>query len=147
MKLYQSNSASSERSRGFTLLELMTVVAILSVLTTVAVPAFVRQMRRGHTVEAVEGLDKIAAGAKVYFHNHEAFPASSASWVPAMDHPTACANHAGQIPAAGAEFDVDRGNRCSLSNPTVFDIDTAGHTWVRAALRLTKKALHTLLAI
>ena len=52
---------------GFTLIELMIVVAIIGILAAVAIPAFVKYMRKSKTVEAIEALDKIKAGAKSYY--------------------------------------------------------------------------------
>lgn len=53
--------------RGFTLIELMIVVAILSILATVAVPAFIKYMRRAKTTEAINSLDKMYKGAAAYY--------------------------------------------------------------------------------
>ena len=56
------------RSRkGFTLIELMIVVAILAILAVVAVPAFIKYMRRAKTTEAIDELDKIYKGAAIYY--------------------------------------------------------------------------------
>ena len=56
-----------QRRGGFTLIELMIVVAILSILAVVAVPAFIKYMRRAKTIEALDQLDKIHKGAASYF--------------------------------------------------------------------------------
>ncbi|MCK5798787.1 MAG: type II secretion system protein, partial [Deltaproteobacteria bacterium] len=56
-----------KRAGGFTLIELMIVVAIIGILAAVAIPAFVKYIRKAKTVEATEGLDKLKAGAKSYF--------------------------------------------------------------------------------
>ena len=60
--------------RGFTLIELMIVVAILAILAVVAVPAFIKYMRRAKTTEAIDELDKITKGAAYYYaaaHIHD----------------------------------------------------------------------------
>lgn len=54
-------------SKGFTLIELMIVVAILAILAVVAVPAFIKYMRRAKTTEAIDELDKIYKGASFYY--------------------------------------------------------------------------------
>ena len=58
---------SKRRRGGFTLIELMIVVAILAILAVVAVPAFIKYMRRAKTLEALDQLDKIHKGAASYF--------------------------------------------------------------------------------
>ena len=55
------------KTAGFTLIELMIVVAIIGILAAVAVPAFIKYVRRAKTVEATESLDKIKIGAREYF--------------------------------------------------------------------------------
>lgn len=54
-------------NKGFTLIELMIVVAILAILAVVAVPAFIKYMRRAKTTEAIDEIDKIYKGAALYY--------------------------------------------------------------------------------
>jgi len=54
-------------AKGFTLIELMIVVAILAILAVVAVPAFIKYMRRAKTTEAIDEIDKIVKGASFYY--------------------------------------------------------------------------------
>jgi type IV pilus assembly protein PilA len=53
--------------RGFTLIELMIVVAILGILAAVAIPAFINYMRRAKTSEATLNVDRIFEGGIAYF--------------------------------------------------------------------------------
>jgi prepilin-type N-terminal cleavage/methylation domain-containing protein len=54
-------------ARGFTLIELMIVVAIIAILSVVAVPAFIKYMRKAKSSEAVDMLDKIYKGGATYY--------------------------------------------------------------------------------
>ena len=80
---------------GFTLVELMIVVAIIGILAAIAVPAFTRYIRKSRTAEALSHLSKEWAGSLVYYEaDHmtigghvltKEFPGPSAAWVSAQD--------------------------------------------------------------
>jgi type IV pilus assembly protein PilA len=55
------------RQRGFTLLELMIVVAIVGILAAVAVPSFMRYIAKSKTTEARGQLEKMYNGARTYY--------------------------------------------------------------------------------
>lgn len=49
-------SIQPPRQRGFTLIELMIVVAIVGILSAIAYPSYVEYVRKGHRAEARTGL-------------------------------------------------------------------------------------------
>lgn len=53
--------------KGFTLIELMIVVAILGILAAIAIPAFLRYIKRTKTSEAALNVRKMFDGAVVFF--------------------------------------------------------------------------------
>lgn len=58
--------------KGFTLIELMIVVAIIGILAAVAIPAFMKYIRRSKTVEATMNVRKLYDSSVAYFEAEHA---------------------------------------------------------------------------
>jgi type IV pilus assembly protein PilA len=68
------------RKSGFTLIELMIVVAIIGILAAVAIPAFINYMKRAKTAEATVNLKSIVEGAVSWYDGHNRYlPATVAA--------------------------------------------------------------------
>src|SRR5690349_20277587 len=65
-------SFSRRASRGFTLIELMIVVAIIGILAAVAIPAFMKYIRRSKTAEATMNVRKMFDSSVSYYNEEHA---------------------------------------------------------------------------
>ncbi|MBN1253883.1 MAG: pilin [Deltaproteobacteria bacterium] len=69
------NRARSKK--GFTLIELMIVVAIIGVLAAIAIPAYRDYIRRARMSEVLSAVDAIATGANEYHSTLGFFPSQT----------------------------------------------------------------------
>jgi prepilin-type N-terminal cleavage/methylation domain-containing protein len=80
----------NKKNSGFTLVELMIVVAIIGIISAIAIPAFTKYIRKSRTAEVAGFLNKEWAGSVTYYMTDfsagpatvlpRQFPGPSAAW-------------------------------------------------------------------
>jgi type IV pilus assembly protein PilA len=106
------NKIRSAGAKGFTLIELMIVVAIIGILAAVAIPAFMKYIRRSKTVEATMNIRKLFDSSVSYY---EAEHSTTAGVILAKQFPTSV----GPSPGAKGFCCGKPGDKCAPS-PTSF---------------------------
>lgn len=61
------------RSRGFTLIELMIAIAIVAILSAIALPSYTEYVRRGRVTEATAGLSAMRVRMEQYFQDNRTY--------------------------------------------------------------------------
>ena len=81
--------------RGFTIIEVCIVVAIIGILATVAIPLFLGQIKKSKLTEVNLVIDKARKDVSVYYANRTNMPPSSTGFMPPVD---ACSTGTGKTP-------------------------------------------------
>ena len=75
----------SEAERGFTLIEMMIVVAIIAILVAILVPNFIRARAQAQTAACEANLKEIATILELYQTDHQQYPSGANTAVTTAD--------------------------------------------------------------
>ncbi len=113
------------KNAGFTLIELMVVVAIVGILASIAIPAYSKYIQRGDLVEATQALSQYRVQMEQYYQDNHTYANGGACGVAApalVNFVLTCASaNAGQTytatttanaagPVANFTYTIDQSN-------------------------------------
>jgi type II secretion system protein G len=75
------NTAPREAERGFTLIELMIVVAIIAILAGILIPNFVNARSQAQTAACESNLRAIATALELYYADNQIYPTAAGAAV------------------------------------------------------------------
>lgn len=75
-------------TRGFTIVELLTVIVIIGILAGIAVPKYLSMKERAHMAEEISDLRNTTTAQESYFHDHNVYASNSTLLYPSFQ-PTA----------------------------------------------------------
>lgn len=101
---------------GFSLIELLAVVAIIGILTAIAVPAYGSYVTRSRLVEAFSGLGSAQTNAENYWSDNHTY----------VGFDTVDATHPSRMPPNSANFTFTLGSNTSDSAFTVVATGNTG---------------------
>jgi type IV pilus assembly protein PilA len=102
----------SRNDKGFTLLELMVVVAIIAILAALALPSLEPKYTRAQIVESVDLLKNLKENINLFYVTTKKFPRdSSEAGIPKPEH--LIGNYVERIDYVAGSFDIKFGSKAA----------------------------------
>lgn len=125
------NMMKRTRQKGFTLVEIMVVIAIIVVIAVIAVPVFIRSKMAANEAGAIAACRSVFTANNIYFGKNQCFPGSlSELSFPAADPPYIDADLASATTPRSAKsgyyYDYQSDNRVGFELNAIPQSDFSG---------------------
>lgn len=87
-----------QRQRGFTLLEMMVVVAIIAILAGILIPNFTRARAQAQTAACIGNMKTIATALELYYTDKQIYPAATRANIDSTFTTTTMSGYLSQVP-------------------------------------------------
>lgn len=100
------------RTKGFTLLEMMVVLAIIAILLTISLPTFESKNLRAQTTESVELIKPLKDSVNLFYVSAKKFPRDNLeAGIPKAEH--LIGNYVQKIELINGAFNITFGNKAN----------------------------------
>ncbi len=125
------------RKKGFTLVEIMIVVAIIALLAAIAIPNLLSAKRTANTAAAKANVRALSTAAEIYATGHNgAYPANTAALVPYIAAATSLCGSSAAAPVqgyvyscaglTGAGYTITATPASATAGDTTYSVTTGG---------------------
>lgn len=116
-------------SKGFTLIELMIVIAIIGILAAIAIPNFIAYRNKSYCTRVEADADNIAASVGEYFSipTHTTIATGDQSYIPPLNGYTMLVTDAGSMLTITV---TDASGNCPAEYTTAKPVDAKGDGWL-----------------
>lgn len=87
-----------ENERGFTLIEMMIVVAIIAILAVILIPNFARARAQAQSAACIANLKTIATALELYYTDNQTYPAAAKQLLDAQYTSQTLKGYLNQVP-------------------------------------------------
>ncbi len=128
-------------SKGFTLIELMIVVAIIGILAAIAIPAYSNYTKKAKMSEVTNAMGAIAGAANEYYQTRNTFPPGTMTTCALIDTSLGILMPSTYVAANACRFTTPAGGQSATIQVTTTNIGSGANGTITLYLQPNTKSL------